>query len=351
MVRRLDELDWICAEFAMSRKTALITGATGVIGPAVVWALKNAGYRTRIFSRCKPNQGLLPSDAELFLGDITDPVTIEPAMQNVTLVVHLAGLLHIIAPSESLRESYRRINVEGTANVVAAATRAGTERVVFSSTIAVYGDSANKVLTEESALNPGTLYAETKLDAEGIVLSARNSDGKPLGTVLRLAAVYGARLKGNYRRLVSSLAHKRFIPIGAGSNRRTLIYFKDVATAVVLVAGEQAAAGKVYNVTDGQVHTLDEIISTICESLGRKPPRISIPLGAARLAAATLEDSARIVGVKSSIGRETINKYAEDIAVDGTRIQSELGFDPQFDLRSGWKETVEEMRRDGQLRT
>ena len=333
----------------MSRKTTLITGATGVIGPAVAWALNNAGYRIRIFSRCKPSRGLLPADAELFLGDITDPATIEPAMQDVTLVVHLAGLLHIIAPPESLREVYRRVNVAGTANVVAAATRAGAERVVFSSTIAVYGDSDNKVVTEESPANPTTLYAETKLDAEVIVLSARSSEGRPLGTVLRLAAVYGPRLKGNYRRLVSSLAHRRFIPIGAGSNRRTLVYSKDVAAAVVLAATQPSSAGKVYNVTDGRVHSLNEIISTICASLGRRPPRVSIPLGAARIAAATLESSARIVGYKASIGRETIDKYAEDIAVDGTRIQSELGFSPQFDLRSGWKETVEEMRRDGQF--
>jgi UDP-glucose 4-epimerase len=333
----------------MSKETALITGATGVIGPAVAWALRDAGYRIRIFSRRKPNQGLLPSDAELFLGDITDPVTIAPAIQEVSLVVHLAGLLHIIDPAESLRESYRRINVAGTANVIAAANRVAAERVVFSSTIAVYGESRHQILNEDSATNPETLYAETKLDAEKIVLGAKRADGKPLGTVLRLAAVYGGRVKGNYRRLVSSLAHKRFIPIGSGSNRRTLVHSQDVARAVALVARQESAAGKIYNVTDGQLHTLSEIISAICASLGRKPPRIPIPVKAARLAVTALQGSARMVGYKSPIGRETIDKYTEDIAVDGTRLQLELGFKPKFDLRSGWNETIAEMRRDRQI--
>ena len=320
-----------------------------MVGPSVAWALNDAGYRVRTLSRLEPNRALFPSDVEVFLGDITDPLTIAPAFESVRVVAHLAGLLHIIAPSESLRDSYRRINVEGTANVIAAAIQTKVERVVFSSTIAVYGDSFSKVLDEDSPANPETPYAKTKLEAERIVLDARRSDGLPIGTVLRLAAVYGARLKGNYRRLLLSLAQGRFIPIGNGSNRRTLIYHKDVAAATVIAASHPVAAGKLYNVTDGRLHTLNEIISTICESLGRKPPRMSVPMSAARLAAATLENSARLVGRAPFVGRETIKKYTEDIAVNGSRIQKELGFVPQFDLQWGWRETVEEMRGHGEL--
>jgi nucleoside-diphosphate-sugar epimerase len=333
----------------MSKKTALITGATGALGPGIAWALTNAGYRIRTLSRCEPKRGLLPSDCEEFAGDVTEPLTIEPAMKDVSLVVHLAALLHIVSPLPSLAAEYERVNVKGTANVVAAASRAGVDRVVFFSTIAVYGDSRGGILNEDSPADPSTFYSRTKLAAEQIVLSATCSDGRPLGTVLRLAAVYGARLKGNYRRLVTSLARGRFIPLGKGHNRRTLVYDQDVAGATVLAATHDLAAGRVYNVTDGTVHTLNEIISTICESLGRKPPRISIPLGPARLAVAVLEDSGRLAGHESPIGRETINKYTEDIAVDGGRMQSELGFVPQFDLQTGWRETIKEMRTNGEL--
>jgi nucleoside-diphosphate-sugar epimerase len=57
-----------------------------------------------------------------------------------------------------------------------------------------------------------------------------------------------------------------------------------------------------------------------------------------------MEDTFRLVGRKSPIGRDTIDKYTEDIAVDSQLIQRELGFKPQFDLKKGWQETVEEMR-------
>jgi nucleoside-diphosphate-sugar epimerase len=333
----------------MSTKTALVIGATGVLGPEIAWALTSHGYRIRTLSRREPERGLLPSDAEVFTGDITEPATIDRTMTNVNLVVHLAALLHIVNPLPSQRADYERVNVGGTANVVAAAIQAGAERIVSFSTIAVYGDSGGEILNEDSPLNPRTFYARTKLAAEDLVLGARGSDGRPLGTVLRLAAVYGARLKGNYRRLVLSLARRRFIPIGNGCNRRTLVYHKDVAAATVLAASHQLAPGRVYNVTDGKLHTLTEIVSTICQSLDRKPPRLSIPLTPARLGAAMLEDAGRLAGHASPVGRETIEKYIEDIAVDGGRIQRELGFVPQFDLRTGWRQTIQEMRSNGEL--
>jgi UDP-glucose 4-epimerase len=170
-----------------------------------------------------------------------------------------------------------------------------------------------------------------------------------LGTVLRLGAVYGSRIKGNYERLTRALARHRFIPIGNGFNRRTLVYNRDVARAAALVVSHPAAAGRVFNVTDGTFHTLNEIIESICSALGRKPPRFALPVSPVRWAAGLLEDGARVFGRSSPVTRATIDKYTEDIAVDSRRIQDELGFKPQYDLKTGWKETVEEMRRRGEL--
>ena len=108
------------------------------------------------------------------------------------------------------------------------------------------------------------------------------------------------------------------------------------------------AAGKVYNVSDGHFHPLKDIIAAICQALGRTPPRFSLPVGPVRMAG-FMEDAFRLVGQKSPIGRETIDKYTEDIAVSSQLIQNELGFKPQYDLRSGWQETVTEMRKMGLL--
>jgi UDP-glucose 4-epimerase len=270
-------------------------------------------------------------------------------MEGVEAVIHLAALLHITNPPPTLREKYERINVGGTATVVKAAIEVGVKRLVFFSTIAVYGNSNGQILTEETPTNPDTFYAQTKLVAERIVLDAKRADGQPFGTVLRFGAIYGPRIKGNYQRLVQALARRRFIPVGGGRNRRTLIYDRDVARAALLAVQHPDAAGKVYNVSDGHFHTLKEIIVAICQALGRKPPRFSVPVGPARFMTGFLEDAFRLVGRRFPIVRETIDKYTEDIATDSQLIQRELGFKPQFDLRSGWQETVQEMRKMGEL--
>jgi nucleoside-diphosphate-sugar epimerase len=152
-----------------------------------------------------------------------------------------------------------------------------------------------------------------------------------------------------------------FIPVGNGLNRRTLVYDKDVGHAAELAVSHPAAAGRVFNVTDGGFHTLNEIIASICSALGRKPPRFSLPVGPMRMVAGLIE--AGIVGTRSQflrklghvptipIGltppaiRAMIDKYTEDIAVDGSLIQKELGFIPQYDLKAGWEETIREMRK------
>ncbi|MFH1627353.1 MAG: NAD-dependent epimerase/dehydratase family protein [Pseudomonadota bacterium] len=218
------------------------------------------------------------------------------------------------------------------------------KRIVLFSTIAVYGPSDGCLLNEMSPTHPDTFYAQTKRAAEQIVLNARDADGQPLGTVLRLGAVYGSRIKGNYERLTQALVRHRFIPIGDGLNRRTLVYDKDVARAAVLAVSHPAAAGRVFNVTDGEFHTLKDIIESICSALGRKPPRFSLPVGPTRTLVGLIEKGSHAIGLKPPITRAIIDKYTEDIAVDGSLIQKQLGFAPQYDLKTGWEETIREMR-------
>lgn len=323
----------------------LITGATGAVGPPVVSAFHKAGYSVRTFSLDPPPQGIWPGDVETIIGDVTDAAAIGKSVKDVDCVVHLAALLHIVNPPPELREKYERISVGGTANVVAAAVKAGVKRIVLFSTIAVYGPAGGRILNEDTPPCPDTFYAETKLAAENIVLAAKNNKGQNIGTVLRLGAVYGSRIKGNYERLARALARNRFIPIGQGLNRRTLIYDKDVAQAALLAASHPAAAGRIFNVTDGQFPTLNEIIEAICHALGRKVPHFSLPVGPLQKLAGVIEKTAHVTGLKLPAVKTMIEKYNEDIAVSGDLIQKKLGFSPRYDLRTGWQEALREMRK------
>ncbi|MBN2438770.1 MAG: NAD-dependent epimerase/dehydratase family protein [Deltaproteobacteria bacterium] len=327
----------------------LVTGATGAVGPPVVASLVEAGYGIRTLSRNPPPPGLWTANIETQTGDIKDYSVVQEAMRGIDAVIHLAALLRIVNHRSDLQPEYERVNVGGTANVVEAARRAGVGRVVFFSTIAVYGGSAGEILTEDSPPRPDSLYAQTKLAAERIVLAAKRVDGRPLGTVLRLGAVYGARIKGDYQRLLLALARGRFAPIGPGTNRRTLVYEGDVARGTLLALRHPDAAGQIFNVTDGQVHTMKDIIQALCSALGRREPRLALPVGPVRSLTGVLEDCARSCGFQSPITRAMVDKYTEDAAVDGQRFCRQMGFFPQYDLTAGWRETVARMREAGDL--
>ncbi|OPY15556.1 MAG: 3 beta-hydroxysteroid dehydrogenase/Delta 5--_4-isomerase [Syntrophus sp. PtaB.Bin001] len=323
----------------------LITGGTGAIGPRVVDAMYKAGFMVRVFSADPPFPCLFPESTEVVVGNINDKDAVRSSMQGVEAVVHMAALLHIVNPTPELREKYEQVNVNGTATVVDAAIREGVGRVVLFSTIAVYGEAGGRILNEKSLTRPETYYARTKLVAEGIVLDAKGPDGKKLGVVLRLGAVYGSRIKGNYERLTKALARNRFVPVGKGFNRRTLVYDKDVGNAAVLAVSHPDAAGMIFNVTDGTFHTLNEIIESICSALGRRPPLLSLPVGPTRALMGLIEKGCGALGIKPFVTRGMLDKYTEDIAVDGSLIQKELGFVPHYDLKSGWEETIKDLRK------
>jgi UDP-glucose 4-epimerase len=328
----------------MRAKTILVTGGTGAVGPRVVEALVAEGYAVRILALDAPKPGELPAGVELRVGSVIDPDIVREAVQGCEGVIHMAALLHIVNPEPALRARYEAVNVGGTRTVLEAAQTAGVQRVVFFSTIAVYGygqrGGQTEILTETSVCQPDTFYGETKLAAEKLVLGARRADGVPLGTILRMGAIYGAGIKGNYRKLALALAKHRFIPVGRGENRRSLVYDRDVAAATVLALRAPQAAGQVYNVTDNCFHTLDEIIRAICEALGRRPPCVRIPLSMARLAASSADLLLRLVG-KRPVMRAAVDKYVEEVMVSGEKIRRELGFVPKYSLREGWRECVD----------
>ena len=222
---------------------------------------------------------------------------------------------------------------------------------MYASTIAVYGPTAPGAApaTEDAGCAPDTPYARTKLAGEQHLVGAAAPDGTPLGVALRLAAVYGPGVKGNYQRLVQAMARGLYVPVGPGTNRRTLVHESDVATAVLLAATGAAAAGRTFNVTDGKVHEVRVIVAAIASALGRRPPRLHVPVGVARMAAAAVAALSRALARPAPVTRATIDKLLEDVAVDGTRLEETLGFVPAFDLQTGWRDVIARMRAQGML--
>lgn len=329
-------------------KSCLVTGATGVVGPQLVEALVDRGFKVRVLVRRCPPSNLFPPGVTTVEGDLLDRDALQKSTSGIDAVFHLAAKLHVNNPDAALRDEYQRVNVEGTRLLLDLAVAAGVRRFVYFSTISVYGPGeSGQVFSEVDTPAPDGIYAQTKYEAERCVLGARRPETlAPIGVVLRIGAIYGPHMKGNYPRLIRAIRKGLFIPLGNGSNRRTLVHERDVVVAAMLAAEHPRAAGQVYNVTDGQIHTFGEIVATICQVLGKALPPFHLPTTPVRFLAGVAEDVFRFVGRRSLIVRATVDKLIEDVAVTGEKFQREMNFQPQFDLPEGWRDTIKQSRSE-----
>lgn len=322
----------------------LVTGATGTLGPELVRLLKSAGFPVRAIARHRPATDTLPSGVEFLTGDICNGEFVQKALEGVKFVFHLAAKLHIPNPNAELFAEYRRINTEGTRRLAEASVTAGVKRVVYFSTIAVYGSTKRNFVDEDTPPHPLTIYGETKLAGEEAIMAAKDpNSGNPLGVVLRLAATYGPRMKGNYLKLVKALSQQWFIPVSDCSNRRTLIYELDATRAALLAAQHPKAAGRIYNVSDGTIYSLQEIIAAICAAIGRPAPRMYLPLLPIQQLARGADGLMRLTGHSLNLS-QMVEKLTEDIAVCSERFGHELAFQPLWSLEEGWRQTIASLK-------
>ncbi|MCP4115643.1 MAG: NAD-dependent epimerase/dehydratase family protein [Desulfobacteraceae bacterium] len=317
-------------------RRVLVTGATGAAGPALVDLLLEKGYDVRIFSRHCLGSDRFTGRVERFQGDLLDRRAVSTALEGVDFVFHLAAKLHDTS-GRSQDDEYRRTNVEGTEILVNEARAAGVTRFVFFSTINVYGLSlGNQRFDETSPVAPRDPYSRSKLEAERMVLCAgrRGGEGGFSVVVLRVAAVYGKQMKGNYKTLAFYLKKGGFLLFGDGGNKRTLVYDRDLAEAALLALEHPRARGNIYNVTDGAIHSFNEIVSSLCRVFGRKNRFLKVP--------ASFMRSISCLGKLPGLSRffRMAGKQMESLAVSGEKVQRELGFVPGYGLSRGWRETL-----------
>lgn len=317
---------------------ALVTGATGMIGPALVNQLLKDAWEVRILVRRSYDPSLFIGAVECVLGDIRDIQSLRAALKGIDVVFHLAAKLHINDPSSKQSEEYHRVNVDGALNVAQAAIEAKVKRMVHFSTIGVYGPSFGiEPYQETSPLNPHSLYAQSKIRSEEGILKLFHGHKLSSAVILRLSAVYGPRLQGNYHTLVKALQRGLFWPVGNGQNRRTMIYIDDLVRAVIIAAKHPKAGGTIFNVTDGKLHTLNDVLNAITCALGKKPPGFHLPGRPVQAFSTLVDHFTKSLRLPAPNLRLLVDKMMEDVAVSGEKFCRDLSFIPKYDLEKGWQ--------------
>ncbi|MGB4246731.1 MAG: NAD-dependent epimerase/dehydratase family protein, partial [Pseudohongiellaceae bacterium] len=237
-------------------KTALVTGASGFIGRALVQRLLDRQCIVHVLSRRPFAEGPDASDCRQFIGDIRDVEILQQACAGVDVVFHLAAYAHV---SQHDNAQLHAINVDGTRAVLAAAKAGGVRRIVFfSSSLAAEN---NTTLTS---------YGRVKRDAELLLLAAA-STGEIEVCCLRPVNVYGPGMKGNLLTLIRLIRKGVFPPLPVPSATLSLVGHRDLCEAALLAAASPRANGQIYTVTDGRTYTMKGIELTVRKALGKAP--------------------------------------------------------------------------------
>jgi nucleoside-diphosphate-sugar epimerase len=258
----------------MKGRRILVTGGSGFIGGFTLEALINLGAEVVSFARRPPETMATP--AAFIQGDVTDAEGLIYACQShkIDTIVHLAGYGTTMVQSHP--ELGVRVNIMGMSNVLEAARIAGL-RVVFTSSIAVYGQirlpEAGSV-TEEAPLNPVTVYGAGKLLCEKMGQAYAQNDNLKF-VALRVTAVYGftdlARrgvehptFSDHARRLIElPLAGQPVVVETGGRQPCDFVYVKDVARAIANACVAENLKHDVFNIGSGEVRTLRDFADVI----------------------------------------------------------------------------------------
>jgi nucleoside-diphosphate-sugar epimerase len=233
----------------MEKRRILVTGGAGYIGSHLVRKLLSKGYAVRVLDSLLFGDGSVKElydnpDFELMKGDIRHIEDVVQSMDGCYGVVHLAGIVGDPA-CELKPDVTHAINYEATKIMVEITKYKGLKRFVFASTCSVYGAAEDYVLNEGSVLNPVSLYAETNLRSEQIILRGFNGTDV-VSSIMRLATVFGVSYRMRFDLVVNILAAKavndKRIKIYGGRQWRPNVHVEDVAGAALLLLEAEASA-------------------------------------------------------------------------------------------------------------
>ncbi len=254
-----------------------VTGGNGFIGRHVVAALAAAGdsaERSRVLlSRPRQDFSERFPGVETVCGDLLDEKILAQGLQGVEAVAHLAS-----KNVDHDGRGFEAINVEGTRRLCEQAVAAGVRRLVYVSSVGVYGHGERRGVDETTPRAPDTPFSRSKAAAEDIVLDFHRR-GDFEAVVLRHRFVYGEGDRAVLPRLIRA-AKKYPFWIGGGRAKMSLVWAGDLAEVVRRAAAGDLAGAEgepVFHVTDGHPIAYRDVISHLCDVFGYDPPKLSIP--------------------------------------------------------------------------
>jgi len=320
---------------------SFVTGATGFLGGELVKQLLVRGDEVVALVRTPAKAAdLEAAGVRIVQGDLSDRDLLVEAMKGSDAVFHLAAIYKVGIPEKDFAEM-RETNVAGTERTLDAAIAAGVPRIVYVSTIGYFGNTHGQILREGDPRPDGesflSCYDETKYYAHEIAKD-RIAKGAPI-LIAQPGGIYGPGDPSALGNFVEQTRKGRMKALTFPETGFNFGHVEDIAQGLLLIH-DKGDIGETY-ILGGELATVRELITTVAELAGKKPPRVTIPGPLIKLAIPIGPLVGRFFGTPNL--REAIK------SVDGTtywateeKARRELGYAPR-DLRTGIRQTLAEL--------
>jgi dihydroflavonol-4-reductase len=304
---------------------ALVTGANGFTGSHLVKSLPKQGYQVKGLVRKSSNlQRLSDLNIDLVYGDITELETLEKAFLDVDTVFHTAAYVELGLVDEKEME---RVNLEGTRTVLTAAKNSGIKKLVYCSTIGVFGDTKGKIVDETFVREETrftSAYDRTKYQAQQLV-DEFAKEGLPVVSVLP-SGIFGED-DPHFGPIIKLFVEGKLKFWVAGDRYTGIVHVDDLVEAMILAA-TKGKVGEHYIISTGELKTRD-MFAILAKNTGRELPR-EIPEPLVRVLGNVFDVLGRLFSWNPPISRERVYYlYDRCVRVDANKARQELGWQPR----------------------
>lgn len=309
----------------------LVAGGSGFIGTQLIARLTAAGHEVTCY-----DLAVNPALADITIqADVRDREAYTAAATGHDLIINLAA-----AHRDDVRpvELYQQVNVDGANATIAAAEANGIQRLIFTSTVALYGLD-KPASTESDAPEPFNEYGRTKLAAEEVYHRwYQAAPGRQLA-IVRPCVVFGEGNRGNVYNLAKQLSTGRFLTVGNGQNRKSMAYVGNVAAFLADLV-ESTDGDLLVNYADKPDLTTNQLVAILRDALNRHHGQsIHLPLWLGLIGGRVFDLIAWLTRRDLPISTVRIRKFAASTVVDTARLEA-LGFTRPYSLAEGLRRTV-----------
>ena len=312
----------------LSPARVLVTGAGGFIGRALCSQLKSA-HIDHVAAVRALERGTKTDASWMAFGDFA-AADWDAALSGVDTVVHLAGRAHMMrerAPDAAT--PYVVANVHVTRRLAEAAARAGVRRIVYASSVKVYGETTRpgRPFGAGDTAAPQDAYARSKAEGESVLRAVCGENGVE-SVILRLPLNYGPGVRGNFLALLEAVAAERRLPLGGIDNRRSLLYLGNAVSAIEAALRAPALAGETLPVADAETVSTSELVERLARILQVRLRSFRVPASALR-------------GMSALVGRRAdASRLLGSLEVDSTRFRELANWSPPHSLDEGLAATA-----------